>query len=53
MSRILVADDEHGICEAFVAFLSSEGHEALVASNGTDAVRLVREKKPAVVFLDA
>jgi DNA-binding NtrC family response regulator len=53
MSRILVADDERGICEAFTAFLTGEGHEPLVASNGKEAVRLVRDKKPAVVFMDA
>ncbi len=53
MSRILVADDERGICEAFVAFLTGEGHEPLVASNGIDAVRIVREKNPAAVFMDA
>jgi len=52
MSRILVADDERGICDAFAAFLAKEGHEPLLASNGSDALRLVREKKPAAAFLD-
>lgn len=52
MSKVLVADDERGICDAFAAFLKSEGHEALLASNGKDAVRIVREQNPAVVFLD-
>ena len=53
MSRILVVDDERGICEAFAAFLTGEGHEPLVASNGKEAIRFVREEKPAVVFMDA
>jgi DNA-binding NtrC family response regulator len=52
MSRILVADDESGICEAFAALLKGEGHEPILASNGKDAVRLVREKDPAVAFID-
>jgi len=52
MSRILVADDERGICEAFGAFLTGEGHEPLLVSNGKQAVQMVRDKKPAVAFID-
>ena len=52
MASVLVADDERGICDAFADFLSSEGHEALIASNGNDAVQLVRDRQPAVAFLD-
>lgn len=52
MATVLVADDERSICEAFSAFLRDEGHEPLLASNGNEAVRLVREREPAVVFLD-
>jgi len=52
MSKILVADDERGICEAFAAFLAAEGHESLLASNAPEAVRLVREEKPAAAFID-
>lgn len=52
MSTILVADDESGICEAFAALLRGEGHEPILASNGRDAVRLVRERKPAAAFMD-
>ena len=52
MARVLVADDERGICKAFSQFLSDEGHEPIVASSGPEAVRLVREQAPAVAFLD-
>jgi DNA-binding NtrC family response regulator len=52
MSRILVADDERGICDAFGAFLTGEGHEPLLVSNGKQAVAVVREKQPAVAFID-
>ena len=52
MAKILVADDERGICDAFSSFLSDEGHEPLVASNGPAAVALVRSEQPAVAFLD-
>ena len=30
MSRVLVADDERGICDAFAAFLTAEGHDPVV-----------------------
>ncbi len=52
MAKILVADDERGICEAFSVFLTDEGHEPVLASNGPAAVQIVREQKPAVAFLD-
>ena len=52
MARILVADDEHSICEAFSELLSDEGHEPLVASSGPEAVDLIRDKSPEVAFLD-
>jgi len=52
MSKILIADDEHGICQAFTRMLELEGHEALIASNGKQALALVREAGPDAVFLD-
>ncbi|MDH3748013.1 MAG: sigma-54 dependent transcriptional regulator [Gammaproteobacteria bacterium] len=52
MARVLVADDERSICEAFSTLLSDEGHEAVVASSGPEAVSLVRDQAPAVAFLD-
>lgn len=52
MARVLVADDERGICEAFSTLLSDEGHEPVVASSGPEAVALVRNEAPAVAFLD-
>ena len=52
MAKILVADDERGICDAFSMFLSDEGHEPLLASNGPAAVKIVRDERPAVAFLD-
>lgn len=52
MATILVADDERGICEAFSAFLRDEGHQPLLASSGKEAVEMVRERAPAVAFVD-
>ncbi len=52
MARVLVADDERSICEAFALLLADEGHAPLTASTGEEALRLVRDEKPDMVFLD-
>jgi len=52
MARILVADDEPSICEAFAALLAADGHVAITASNGRDAIRLAGSEHPDAVFLD-
>ena len=52
MARVLIADDEQGICQAFSEFLAEEGHEAVIASSGPEAVALVREQVPAAAFID-
>ncbi len=52
MSKVLIADDEHSICQAFAQFLRLEGHTPLLASNGREALAVVRRERPDVVFLD-
>ncbi len=52
MARVLVADDERSICEAFVLLLEAEGHTPLTASTGEEALRLVRATRPDMVFVD-
>jgi DNA-binding NtrC family response regulator len=52
MARILVADDEPAICEAFTSLLEAEGHEVLVAASGREAVQLVQSAGPDAVFMD-
>jgi DNA-binding NtrC family response regulator len=52
MARILVADDERSICDAFRLLLEAEGHTALVASTGEEALLLVREQSPDLAFVD-
>ena len=52
MAKILVADDERSICQAFVEFLRAEGHEPLVAANGAEAVDIVTRTNPELLFLD-
>jgi len=52
MARVLVADDERSICEAFGLLLEAEGHTPLIASTGESAMRLVRTERPDLVFID-
>lgn len=52
MSKILIADDERTICEAFSRLVEMEGHEAIIASNGKHALKIIREQQPDAVFMD-
>jgi DNA-binding NtrC family response regulator len=52
MAKVLVADDERSICEAFSDILRAEGHTPLVASSGDEALRMIAADAPDIVFLD-
>jgi DNA-binding NtrC family response regulator len=49
---ILVVDDETMILHVFKRLLSSEGYTVLTASNGKEALELVRKKSVELVILD-
>ena len=52
MSKILVVDDEKGVCYSFRKVLSRRGYEVITAHNGRDAFRLARENRPDLIILD-
>ncbi|MES1256510.1 MAG: sigma-54 dependent transcriptional regulator [Acidobacteriota bacterium] len=52
MSDILVVDDDQSVSAAFREFLGYEGHEYRIASNAEEAVRLIAERRPALVMMD-
>jgi DNA-binding NtrC family response regulator len=52
MTKILIADDERAICDAFSRLIEMEGHQPLVASNGKQALQRIEDESPAAVFLD-
>jgi DNA-binding NtrC family response regulator len=52
MADILVVDDDGSIASAFEHFLRVAGHESRLASNAEDALRLIEERLPQVVFMD-
>jgi CheY-like chemotaxis protein len=50
--RVLVVDDDPVIVELLVLNLELEGHEAITASDGREAVRLVHDAAPDLLLLD-
>lgn len=52
MKKILIADDERTICEAFSRMIEMEGHQALIAANGNHALKMILDEKPDAVFMD-
>ena len=50
--RILLVDDEEGIRTVLGISLADYGYEVLTAASGSEALRLFREKKPAIVLTD-
>ena len=45
-------DDEREICDLIRLFLESRGHRCVVAYNGGAGLEIVREHRPAAVFVD-
>jgi DNA-binding NtrC family response regulator len=52
MARILVIDDEPGICRAFEKFFRKEGHEVRSSSRAETALPLAEAFGPDLVILD-
>jgi CheY-like chemotaxis protein len=49
---VLVADDSQEILDQCEALLAAGGYQVLLAQDGAEAVRLIREEHPDVVVLD-
>ena len=50
--RILVVDDEPYVVRTLTFVLKKEGYEVSSAGNGEEALNLVHEHKPDLMFLD-
>lgn len=50
--RFLVVDDEPEIVDIISERFTNDGHTVVAAHDGTNAMRLVRAKRPDLVFLD-
>ena len=52
MALILLADDDELVRDVVQRTLASRGHVVGLVDNGSDAVRVVETKRPALVILD-
>jgi len=52
MAKILIVDDEIGICEEFRDVLEEDNHKVDFATNGQEAIRKIQEQEFDLVFLD-
>lgn len=52
MARVLIIDDETGVCEEMGSILRDEHHEVEVAHNGLEGLEKVRTGKYDIIFLD-
>ncbi len=52
MAKILIADDDPDFVQIMHTILTSEGYDVVSASNGGEALRIMREDRIDVVLLD-
>ncbi len=50
--KILIVDDEIHVAHLLAESISSQGHQAIVATSGVDALTFLSKKAPDAVFLD-
>jgi CheY-like chemotaxis protein len=50
--RVLVVDDDPGICEFVTMLLTDEGYEVADAPHGAAALKLVSHYQPDIILLD-
>ncbi|MCR5050215.1 MAG: PglZ domain-containing protein [Paludibacteraceae bacterium] len=52
MNTILWVDDEIDLLQPYIIYLSGKGYEVRIATNGRDALDIVENSVPDIVFLD-
>ena len=52
MNKILWVDDEIDLLQPYIIYLSGKGYEVSTATNGRDALDIVEQTVPDIVFLD-
>ena len=50
--HILVVEDDESIREFVSTFLVDEGYDVLLARNGVEALELLKQQHPGLIFLD-
>lgn len=52
MDKILVVDDEKGVCHSFKKVFGRYGYDVITASSGMEAINMVEDGLPDLVMLD-
>lgn len=52
MTKLLIVDDDIAICDFLREFFVSKNYEVFIATEGNDALSIVREKGPQIMLLD-
>ncbi len=52
MAKILIAEDEHTLNEAYQMILESQGHEVYPAYDGLEALKIAAKHPPDLILLD-
>ena len=52
MGRVLVIDDDVAVLDFFFTYLTQQSQDVRIAESGTQGIKLAREFKPQIIFLD-
>ena len=52
MNQILWVDDEVDLLQPYIIYLKEKGYEVITATNGEDALDMLSQTIPSIVFLD-
>jgi DNA-binding response OmpR family regulator len=52
MARVLVVEDERGLCDLIRGHLERDGHQVTQAFDGREALRVARQQSPDLLVLD-
>jgi len=50
--KVLIIDDEKGILKMYSEYLETSGVETITATDGETGIKIAKEQKPNVIFLD-
>lgn len=50
--KVLVAEDDNFLANAYRVKLEKEGFTVFIASNGVEALQIIQDEKPNIVILD-